>query len=89
MPIISMFHGIVVRMYFFDQRRHSLPHIHVDYQGAAAVYDIREGQCLAGSLPRGKERLVQAWIELHQEELLADWDLAIRGEEPFRIAPLA
>jgi len=33
-------------------------------------------------------RLVQAWVELHRDELLADWELVANGEEPFRIAPL-
>jgi len=43
---------------------------------------------LAGALPSGKARLVQAWIEIHREELLAEWDLAVNGEEVFRIEPL-
>ena len=43
---------------------------------------------LAGSLPAGKVRLVQAWIEIHREELLADWQLAVNGEEVFKIDPL-
>lgn len=33
-------------------------------------------------------KLVAAWVELHRDELLADWELVINGEEPFRIAPL-
>jgi hypothetical protein len=33
-------------------------------------------------------RLVQAWIELHRDELLADWELAVSGESPYKIAPL-
>ncbi len=89
MPVISMFFGILVRMYFFDNRQHSVAHIHVEYQGATAVFDIANAERLAGELPRSKERLVVAWIELHRDELLADWNLAIQGEELFRIAPLA
>jgi len=89
MPVISMFYGIVVRMYFFDNRQHSMPHIHVEYQGASAVFDITSAERLAGEFPRNKERLVVAWIELHRDELLADWNLAIHGEELFRIAPLS
>lgn len=88
MPVISMFHGILIRMYFFDTDRHQLAHIHADYQGAQAVFAIESGDRLAGELPRGKERLVQAWIELHREELRADWELAVQGETPFRIEPL-
>lgn len=31
---------------------------------------------------------VQAWIEIHKDELLANWELAVAGEELFNIAPL-
>jgi len=49
---------------------------------------IEDGSVLAGSLPLRQLKLVAAWVELHRDELLADWELAINGEEPFRIAPL-
>lgn len=84
-----MFYGIVIRMYFFDNQQHHLPHIHAEYQGQMAVFDIATGDRLDGKLPRKQTRLVQAWIELHRDELLADWQLAVNGEEPFKIAPLA
>lgn len=83
-----MFYGIVVRMYYFDDRQHHMPHIHTEYAGEEAVFDIEEGRQLAGSLPSKQTRLVRAWIEIHREELLADWTLAARGEEVFKIEPL-
>jgi len=43
---------------------------------------------LAGELPRKQLRLVQAWIEIHRDELNADWELAVSGESPYKIAPL-
>ena len=49
---------------------------------------IKDGQILAGSLPVSKMKLVQAWIEIHREDLLADWKLAVEGETVFKIAPL-
>ena len=88
MPTISMFHGILVKMFFMGNEKHHAPHIHVEYQGAKASYDITTGGRLAGDFPLAKERLVVAWIELHRDELLADWQLAVRGEELFRIDPL-
>jgi hypothetical protein len=88
MPVISMFYGILVLMYFRDNRRHHLPHIHVRYQGDAAALAIEDGRILEGSLPARQLKLVQAWIEIHHEELFVDWDLAVNGEVPFRIAPL-
>ena len=83
-----MFFGIVVSLYFFDNERHKLPHIHAKFQGADASFSILDGAMLAGSLPVAKVRLVQAWIEIHRESLMANWELAVNGEAPFPIDPL-
>jgi hypothetical protein len=88
MPTISMFYGIIVYMYFFDNERHKLPHIHAKYQGQTAAFSIIDGVLLTGEIPISKAKLVQAWIEIHREELLADWELAVIGEPTFRIDPL-
>ena len=60
MPAISMFYGIVIYLYFFDEGRHGLPHIHARYQGEEASFSILDGEILTGSIPRPKTRLVQA-----------------------------
>jgi hypothetical protein len=83
-----MFYGILILMFFRDNRRHHLPHIHVRYQGEEAAIAIDDGRILDGAIPAKQLKLVQAWIEIHGEELLVDWELAVNGEEPFRIAPL-
>ena len=88
MPIISMFYGIIIRMYLIDSRRHGVPHIHARYAESEASISISEGEVMAGELPRKQLRLVQAWIELHRDELVADWELAVSGETPYKIAPL-
>jgi len=88
MPVISMFYGIIVSMYFLDDRQHKMPHIHARYQDREAVIGIPKGDLLAGELPRAKLRLVQAWIEIHKDDLLADWDLAVAGQNPYKIEPL-
>jgi hypothetical protein len=88
MPTISMFYGVLIRMFFKDTDKHHTPHIHAEYQGQSAVYSIPEGKLLAGSLPLKKEKLVIAWIEIHQEDLLADWELAVNGQVPFKIKGL-
>ena len=88
MPTISMFYGLIVRMYFFDDQRHSYPHIHVYYQDFSAVIKIPEGELLEGELPQAKLKLIKAWVELRKEELLADWSLALQGEALFKIEPL-
>jgi len=88
MPTISMFYGILVLMFFRDNRRHHLPHVHARYQGEEASIAIDDGRILDGSIPSKQHKLVLAWIEIHKEELQVDWELAVNGEEPFRIAPL-
>ena len=88
MPTISMFYGILVSIFFEDNDRHHLPHIHVRYSGEKASIAIADGSLLAGSFPAPQMKMVQAWIEIHKDELYADWELAASGEEPFRIAPL-
>ncbi len=88
MPAISMFYGVIIYMYFFDNKQHNLPHIHVKYQSEEAIIAIPEGNILQGNLPRNKMKLVQAWIEIHQEELIANWELASSGEQVFKIEAL-
>jgi len=88
MPVISMFYGIVIRMYFMDNKQHSQPHIHAEYGDYSAVFALMDGQLLAGEIPSRQTKLVQAWIELRQEELMADWRLAVNGDAPFKIDPL-
>ena len=88
MPVISMFYGIIVLMYYFDDKRHHQPHIHVEYGDEKAVISIPDGEPLEGSLRTAKLRLVEAWIEIHKEELMADWKLATSGQPVFKIDPL-
>ena len=83
-----MFYGIVVFLYFFDDERHKLPHIHARFQGQSASFSILDGALLAGEIPTAKSKLVQAWIEIHREELIANWELAVNGQPPFAIDPL-
>ncbi|HMT11060.1 MAG TPA: DUF4160 domain-containing protein [Ignavibacteria bacterium] len=75
-------------MYYLDTKKHNLPHIHVKYQDEEAVISIPNGTVLEGSLKASKLKLVMAWIEIHQDELIADWELAIKGENIFKIEPL-
>ena len=83
-----MFYGIIVAMYFADSKKHNRPHIHVKYQDSEAVYSIPEGELLEGDLPKSKARLVEAWIELHADELVANWSLASTSQPLFKIEPL-
>ncbi len=88
MPVLSMFYGIVIYMYAYDNRRHHCPHFHAEYAEFATVIAIADGEILEGDLPRTKMKLVQAWLEIHREDLVADWNLAVQGLPPQRIKPL-
>ena len=87
MPVISMFYGIIVHMFNEKGVRHQKPHVHCTYGEFEAVFDF-EGNALEGELPNGKSRLMQAWIELHKEELFTNWALLQNGDRPFRISPI-
>jgi len=88
MPAISTFYGLIVYMYFMDNKQHQLPHIHVLYQGQEVIVEIPNGDVIEGSIPNAKMKLLQAWIEIHKDELMADWALAVSGQLPYKIDPL-
>ena len=88
MPSISMFYGIIIYLFFKDNKEHKLPHIHAKYAEHKAVFCINSGNILKGNLPAKETRLVQAWIDLHKDELMANWELALAGEQVYKIEPL-
>ena len=96
MPTISMLYGILVSMYVLDTQKHHLPHIHIStyphihirYAEFKVVIEIPSGHLLDGDLPGKQMKLVQAWVALHSDELMADWIMAAAGETPYKIEPL-
>ena len=87
MPTISMFYGIVIRMYL-GNKEHNPPHVHAVYQDAKAIFDIRTSEKTEGDFPNDKTKLVSAWIVVHRDALLANWTLAQNGELPYNVEPL-
>ena len=87
MPTISMFYGLIIRMYC-SPKEHIPPHIHVYYGEYVSIFDIKSGKMTGGKVPNSQKKLVQAWIILHKAELLADWVLAMHGDLPYKIEPL-
>ena len=81
-------HGLTIYMYFFDMQKHKLPHIHVFYAEKDVVVSIPDGDVLEGEIPNKKLHLIKAWITIHEEELMANWQLAISGESLYKIDPL-
>ena len=71
MPTISMFFGIIIRM--FNNGEHNPPHFHATYQGYNAVFDMN-GEMTDGDMPKKQQKLIAAWAEIHHDELLANWE---------------
>ncbi len=82
-PRLSEFYGIAIYMYFSD---HNPPHFHAFYAEYEAQVRIEDGSVLAGEIPRTAARLVSQWLELHQDELVANWE---RAQEPSALLPIA
>lgn len=74
-------------MYREINSKHSLPHIHAEYQDDEVVVSL-EGEVLSGKIPIKKLKLVLAWIEIHKEDLEANWKLLSEGQKFFKIQPL-
>ena len=75
MPAISMFYGVVIYIYFFDNKKHNKPHIHVKYAGSEVVLGLPDGEIMEGSIPNNKMKLVEAWIEIHKGQFEKFWVL--------------
>lgn len=70
-------------------RDHVPSHIHARYGDLEAMFSIETGDSIKGNLPISQTRLVQAWIELHKEELQTNWKLLQQDNaEFFKIKPL-
>lgn len=87
MPVLSSFFGIIVRMYKENGGKHKMPHIHAQYSGDEVVVTL-DGEILEGEIPKSKMKLLDAWMEIHREDLEANWSLLSNGEQFFRIDPL-
>ncbi len=87
MSTISMFYGIIIRMYFAPDE-HNPPHFHAFYQGTKATVDIRTCEIIQSNMPSKQNKMILAWAELRHDELLANWELCQNQEKPFNIEPL-
>lgn len=85
MPTISVFFGIIVRMFYRD---HNPPHFHAEYQGQNATFDFG-GKLLEGEIDsRTAKALIRKWARLHKRELSRNWENMRQRKEFIRIEPL-
>lgn len=88
MPEIARFFGIIITIYMEVTEPHQVPHFHVRYNEYRASYGIKPIVQLAGALPRRQQRLIEGWAELHQQELLDNWQRIQQGQQSRRIRGL-
>ena len=84
MPTISMFYGIVIRMYYDD---YNPPHFHAFYGEDKGIFNF-DGEMIDGNIPNSKIKLITAWTLIHKDELIANWQLAKNSENLYNINPL-
>lgn len=84
MPTISRFYGIIVFMNYND---HQPPHFHARYQDQEIIVEIESGT-VEGRMSKRALRMVLEWLDLHQEDLMANWELARQRKALNMIQPL-
>jgi hypothetical protein len=85
MPVISIFFGIIIRMYY---QEHDPPHFHAEHRGDRATFTFG-GEVIAGEIrSRQARRRIQRWATLHRRELDANWEAVRAGRPLERIEPL-
>ncbi len=87
MPALSMFYGIIVRMQSELGGKHHCPHLHAIY-GDDEVVMALSGEILEGSFPAKQLKMLVAWMAIHEDELMANWNMLSSGDGFFKIEPL-
>lgn len=85
MPALCMFYGIIISMY--NNGEHNPPHFHAKYQDYNATFDF-DGKLKEGKMPKAQRKLIVAWAEIHKDELIANWELAMNEQPLYKIEPL-
>ena len=67
---------------------HNPPHFHAEYTEFKAIISINNSTATKGFLPGRQLKLVLAWSEIHNAELLKNWSLAKNKDSLMRIDPL-
>lgn len=76
MPIISMFYGIIISMYYSD---HMPPHFHAKYQDFEGMFYL-DGEMFKGDIPSKQQKYIQVWADIHHAELLEAWQDASQNK---------
>lgn len=85
MPEIDAFLGLSFCLYFFDNKQHKLPHLHVKHGSCELIIAIETGECLEGYLPNKQRKRAEAHIETHRVRLMEMWEEAVTGINPGKL----
>ena len=88
MATLSMFFGIIIKMYKERGGRHSRAHIHAQHADKAASFDLETSEILAGEMDKDDIDKIRGWMSIHREELFANWKLLEEEGTYFKIEPL-
>jgi hypothetical protein len=84
-PIVSVFFGIIIRMYYAE---HGNTHFHAEYQGQQGKFGF-DGEMTVGNIQsKTALRLIREWAGLHREALENNWENLRAGRPIDRIPPL-
>lgn len=87
MSFVCMFFGIIIRMYWLNDKNRQPPRFFAYYGDQEAAFSLT-GELLTGTFPKKQAALVRAWAIIHEDELQAEWKISQSSDEIFRIAPL-
>ena len=85
MPEIDAFLGLSFCLYFFDNKQHKLPHLHVKYGSYELIMAIETGESLEGYLPNKQRKRAEHHIAQHKQQLMLMWKKAVTGENPGKL----
>lgn len=85
---VSAFYGLVVAYAATKNKQSVAPYVIVIHEGRDSGVALLDNHLIYGYLPQGKLLLTNAWIEIHKEELLANWHSGRLTGEYFKVEPL-
>jgi hypothetical protein len=85
MPYVSMFFGIIIRMFYSE---HNPPHFHAEYQGSEGIFNF-EGEMIQGNIKSNTAlKLIKEWAVLRKSELEENWKNITEKAAINKIEPL-
>lgn len=85
MPEIDAFLGLSFCLYFFDNKQHKLPHLHMKYGSYELSIATETGESLEGYLPNKQRKRAEQHIAQHKQQLMLMWQKAVQDQNPSKL----